>query len=65
MKTSVVASLQRRTSLRHCEAEGRGNLLDYAKLAPSSRRLLRFARNDNTEVLQRSHIVDFSAISAR
>ena len=31
---------------RHCEAKGRGNLLDYAKLAPVNRRLLRFARND-------------------
>ena len=44
--TTAVASLQCRTSLRHCEAEGRGNLSDYAELAPGSRRMLRFARND-------------------
>ncbi len=33
-------------------AKRRGNLVDYQHVM----RLLRFARNDNTEVFQRSHI---------
>ena len=49
-RASVMSSLQCRTSLRHCEAEGRGNLSDYAKLAHSSRRLLRFSRNDTRDL---------------
>jgi hypothetical protein len=46
-------------NLFHCEAEGRGNLLDDANLATSGKRLLRFTRNDDRDLTRHYAVIIF------